>query len=170
MLRVSLWNLLVFNAFKVVPLEVAMSSFLVCLFWVVLLQCTTSSNIPLRSKVQSRGNLVINNLIFFNLINFNYPDLNIQIGGKPTIIIRIYIYKKKKYIYIYTVVIRLLGALGYKTHPKLSNLIKLSSQTENYAKILGYKTHPKIESYQKDVMNLRTIILTQLACELFLLT
>ena len=26
-------------------------------------------------------------------------------------------------------------------------------------KILGYKTHQKIESYQKDVMNLRTIIL-----------
>ena len=24
-------------------------------------------------------------------------------------------------------------------------------------KILGYKTHQKIESYQKDVMNLRTI-------------
>ena len=43
-------------------------------------------------------------------------------------------------------------------HPKLSNLIKLSSQTENYVKIVGYKTHQKIESYQKDVMNLRTII------------
>ena len=63
-----------------------------------------------------------------------------------------------------------IGALRYKTHPKLSNLMKLSSQTENYAKILGYKTHQKIESYQKDVMNLRTIILTKLACELFLLT
>ena len=37
-------------------------------------------------------------------------------------------------------------------------------------KILGYKTRQKIESYQKNVMNLRTIILTRLACELFLLT
>ena len=54
--------------------------------------------------------------------------------------------------------------LGYKahsvilkTHPKLSNVIKLSSQTENYVKILGYKTHQKIESYQKNVMSLRII-------------
>ena len=39
MLRVSLRNLLVRAAFKVVPLELAMSSiFLVCLFWVVLLE------------------------------------------------------------------------------------------------------------------------------------
>ena len=30
-------------------------------------------------------------------------------------------------------------------HPKLSNLIELSSQTENYVKILGYKTHRKVE-------------------------
>ena len=34
------------DAFKVVPLELAMSNFLVCLFWVVFLECTTSSNIP----------------------------------------------------------------------------------------------------------------------------
>ena len=47
MLRVSFRNFLVRDAFKVVPLELAMSSFLVCLFWVVLLECTTSSNIPL---------------------------------------------------------------------------------------------------------------------------
>ena len=55
MLRVNLRNLLVRDAFKVVvPLELAMSSFLVCLFWVVLLECTTSSNIPLGSKIQWR--------------------------------------------------------------------------------------------------------------------
>ena len=54
MLRVSLRNFLVRDAFKVVPLELAMSSFLVCLFWVVLLECTTSSNIPLGSKIQWR--------------------------------------------------------------------------------------------------------------------
>ena len=46
MLRVSFRNLLVRDAFKVVPLELAMSTFLVCLFWVVLRECTTSSNIP----------------------------------------------------------------------------------------------------------------------------
>ena len=46
MLRVSLRNLLVRDAFEVVPLELAMSSFLVCLFWVVILECTTSSIIP----------------------------------------------------------------------------------------------------------------------------
>ena len=51
----------------------------------------------------------------------------------------------------------------------MRNLIKLSSQTENYVKILGNKTHQKIDSYQKDVMNLRTIIFSQLACKLFLL-
>ena len=45
-----------------------------------------------------------------------------------------------------TVVIRLKGALGYKTHPTLSNLIKLSSQTENYMKILCYKTHPNFSN------------------------
>ena len=55
MIRVSLRNLLVRDAFKVVPLELAMSNFLVCLFLVVLLECTTSSNIPLGSKVLSRG-------------------------------------------------------------------------------------------------------------------
>ena len=44
-------NLLVRDAFKLAPLELAMSSFLVCLFWVVLLECTTSSNIPLGFKV-----------------------------------------------------------------------------------------------------------------------
>ena len=38
MLRVSFRNLLVRDAFKVVPLELAMSSFLVCLFCVVLLE------------------------------------------------------------------------------------------------------------------------------------
>ena len=38
MLRVSSRNLLVRDAFKVVPLELAMSSFLVCLFCVVLLE------------------------------------------------------------------------------------------------------------------------------------
>ena len=48
--RVSLWNLLVCDAFKVVPLELAMSSFFICLFWVVLLECTTSRNIALGSK------------------------------------------------------------------------------------------------------------------------
>ena len=47
MLRVSFKNLLVRDAFKVVPLELAMSRFLVCLFWVVLLECTRSSNITL---------------------------------------------------------------------------------------------------------------------------
>ena len=52
MLRVSLRNLLVRDAFKVVPLELAMSGFLVFLFWVVLLECTTSSTISLGSKVQ----------------------------------------------------------------------------------------------------------------------
>ena len=52
MLFVSLRNLLVRAAFKVVPLELAMSGFLVCLSWVVLLECTTPSNIPLGSKVQ----------------------------------------------------------------------------------------------------------------------
>ena len=46
MLRVSFRNLLVRDAFKVVLLELAMSSFLVCLFCVVLLECATSSNIP----------------------------------------------------------------------------------------------------------------------------
>ena len=38
MLRVSFRNLLVRDAFKVVPLELAMSSLLVCLFCVVLLE------------------------------------------------------------------------------------------------------------------------------------
>ena len=52
MLCVSFWNLLVRDAFKVVPLELAMSGLLVCLFWVVLLECIMSSNIPLGSKVQ----------------------------------------------------------------------------------------------------------------------
>ena len=47
MLRVSLRNLLVRDAFMVVPLKLAMSDFLVCLFWVVLLECSPSSNIPL---------------------------------------------------------------------------------------------------------------------------
>ena len=46
MLRVSFRNLLVRGAFKVVPLELAMSTFLVYLFWVVLRECTASSNIP----------------------------------------------------------------------------------------------------------------------------
>ena len=50
--RVTFRNLLVRDAFKVMSLELAMSSLLVCLFWVVLLECTTSSNIPLGSKVQ----------------------------------------------------------------------------------------------------------------------
>ena len=59
MLRASLWNLLVLNTLKVVPLELAMSSFLVCLFWVVLLECTTSSNIPLGSKVQWRDKTLL---------------------------------------------------------------------------------------------------------------
>ena len=54
MLRESLRNLLVRDAFELVPLELAMSSFLVCLFWVVLLECTASSNIPLGSEVQWR--------------------------------------------------------------------------------------------------------------------
>ena len=64
MLRVSLRNLLVCDAFRVVPLELAMSGFLVCLFWVVLLECTTSSNIPLRSKVQWRDRMgVINKCV-----------------------------------------------------------------------------------------------------------
>ena len=45
MLRVSFRNLLVRDAFKVVPLELAMSTFLVCLF-LFLRECTTSSNIP----------------------------------------------------------------------------------------------------------------------------
>ena len=31
-------------------------------------------------------------------------------------------------------------------HLKLSNLVKPSSQTENYVKILGYKMHQKDES------------------------
>ena len=35
MLGVSFRNLLVRGAFKVVPLELAMSGFLVCLFWVI---------------------------------------------------------------------------------------------------------------------------------------
>ena len=62
--------------------------------------------------------------------------------------------------------------LCYLPKPKAEadNTAKLSSQTENYVKILGYKTHQKIESYQKNVMTLRTIILTRLACKLFLLT
>ena len=38
MLRVSFRNLLVRDAFKVVPRELAMSTFLVCLFCVVLLE------------------------------------------------------------------------------------------------------------------------------------
>ena len=46
MLRVSFRNLLVRDAFKVVPLELAMSSFLVCLFCVVLLECATYQQIP----------------------------------------------------------------------------------------------------------------------------
>ena len=54
MLRVSLRNLQVREAFKVVPFELAMSRFLGCLFWVILLECTTSSNIPLGSEVQWR--------------------------------------------------------------------------------------------------------------------
>ena len=46
-------DLLVRTAFKVVPIELAMPSvFLVCLFWVVSLECITSSNIPLGSKVR----------------------------------------------------------------------------------------------------------------------
>ena len=56
MLRVSRRKLLVRNAFKV-----AMSRFLVFLFWVVLLECTTSSNIPLRSKVQWRDRMGVMN-------------------------------------------------------------------------------------------------------------
>ena len=64
MLRVSFRNLLVRDAFMVVPLELAMSGFLLCLFWVVLLECTTSSNIPLRSKVQWRDRMgVINKCV-----------------------------------------------------------------------------------------------------------
>ena len=44
-------DLLVRAAFKVVPLELAMSIILlVCLLWVVLLECITSINISLRSK------------------------------------------------------------------------------------------------------------------------
>ena len=43
MLHVSFRNLLVRDAFKVVLLELAMSGFFGCLFWVVLLECTTSS-------------------------------------------------------------------------------------------------------------------------------
>ena len=54
MLRVSLRNLLVGGAFKVALLELAMCGFLVCLFFVVFLKSTTSSNIPLGSKVQWR--------------------------------------------------------------------------------------------------------------------
>ena len=46
MLRVSFRNLLVRDAFKVVPLELAMSGLLDCLFWVVLRECATSNNIP----------------------------------------------------------------------------------------------------------------------------
>ena len=40
-----------------------------------------------------------------------------------------------------TVVIRLQGALGYKTHPQFGNFIIACFETENIAKILGYKTH-----------------------------
>ena len=62
--RVSLRNLLVRDAFRVVLLELAMSGFLVCLFWVVLFECTTFSNIPLRSKVQWRDRMgVINKCV-----------------------------------------------------------------------------------------------------------
>ena len=59
MLRVSLRNLLVHDVFKVVPLEFAMSSnfWLISLLWVVFLECITSSNIPLRCKVQWRDKL-----------------------------------------------------------------------------------------------------------------
>ena len=47
-----------------VSLELAMSGFLVCLFWVVLLEYTTPSNIRLRSKVQWRDRMgVINKCI-----------------------------------------------------------------------------------------------------------
>ena len=48
-------NLLVCDVFKVVPLELAMSSFLVCLFGVVLLECTTSSNMVRGSIIRSRA-------------------------------------------------------------------------------------------------------------------
>ena len=43
--------------------------------------------------------------------------------------------------HIYTVVIQLYGALGYKTHPQFGNFIIACFQTENIAKILGYKAH-----------------------------
>ena len=59
MLRVSFRNFLVRDAFKVDPLELAMSGFLVCLFWVVLLECATSSNTPLGSKVQWRDRTLL---------------------------------------------------------------------------------------------------------------
>ena len=59
MIRVSFRNLLLRDAFNVVPLELAMSSFLVCLLCVVLLECMTSSNIPLRCKVQWRDKTLI---------------------------------------------------------------------------------------------------------------
>ena len=37
--------------------------------------------------------------------------------------------------------------LGYKTHPKLSNLVKPSSQTENYMKIT-WKLHENTQLYK----------------------
>jgi len=59
MLPVSLRNLLVRDVFKVVPLELAVSSFLVFFYhWVVLIEWDTSSNIPLGTKVQGCNTLL----------------------------------------------------------------------------------------------------------------
>ena len=45
----------------------------------------------------------------------------------------------------FTVLSQLKGALGYKMHLKLSNLVKTNAQTENYLKMFSYEMHQKVE-------------------------
>ena len=75
-----------------------------------------------------------------------------------TLVVSTIIYQKiaqGKYVCVLIWLIPLF--FSYKAHSvirrttQLSNLITLSSQTENQVKILGYKTHQKIESNQKDI-------------------
>ena len=87
MLLVNLRNLLVLEAFKVIPLELAMSRSLVCLFWVVLLECTTSSNISLGSKVQygetKRVYLLVINKSVKVVVRYICPCRVLASGPKP---------------------------------------------------------------------------------------
>ena len=53
-------DLLVRAAYKVLPLELAMSSiYLVCLFWVVLLECITSGTDSMKFKVQLQDKMTL---------------------------------------------------------------------------------------------------------------